>query len=89
MFDVVLGDRELDSGIDSGHCADGDGDVLAQQVSFVQEQVGDLAAARVYGNSGDVLDSAVDGMDRVITAQGHLPGRQNVNCLGSAEIPGT
>jgi len=47
-------------------------------VSGVQEQVGDLAAARGCGNSDDVPDSAVEGICRVIAAQGHFPGRQNV-----------
>ncbi len=87
MFDVLPGDVELDPGIDSGHCADGDGDVLAaQQVSCVQEHVGDPAAARIHGNSGDVPDIAVDGIDRVAAAHGHLSGRLDVigESLGQA-----
>jgi hypothetical protein len=47
-------------------------------VSGVQEQVGDLAAARGYGNSDDVPDSAVEGICRVIAAQGSCPGRRDV-----------
>jgi len=65
VFDVFPGDAELDPGIDSGHCVDGDGDVLtAQQVPCEQEHVGDPAAARVHDDSGDVSDTAVDGGDR-------------------------
>jgi hypothetical protein len=43
-----------------------------------QEHVGDPAAARVHDKSGDMPDIAVDGVDRVIAAHGHLSGRQDV-----------
>lgn len=72
---LLPGDVELDAVLaDCGHGAEWVRHYLAAgHVSLLEEQVGDLVAARVKDKPLDSPDRAVGGMDVLTDAHGHLP----------------
>jgi hypothetical protein len=79
LRDLLLGEVELDTLVDLGHGADGDGHFLAApQMPFGEEHVGHVMAVRVDDEAMDPPDLAVGGVDPVAAADLEFAGRDGV-----------